>query len=46
MDNLLNWANAKMAALIKLEDVKPENILPCLKVGVVKCKIQKVYFLL
>ena len=33
MDKLLTWANAEYGALAKLEDVKPENLPPCLKVG-------------
>ena len=32
LDNLLNWANVKYGDLVKLEDVKPEELSKLLKV--------------
>ena len=33
LDNLLNWANVKYGDLVKLEDVKPEELSKLLKVS-------------
>ena len=34
LDNLLNWANVKYGDLVKLEDVKPEELSKLLKVRI------------